>query len=74
MTSHICDIVDYPYVQVYQKSTITNYFINCYWLLILSIVDYPYMCFIREQVNMCDILLQNCCKKSMGHSRGFSNL
>jgi len=68
--SHMCDIVD-PY-------TCTS------WLLIiyLSTVDYPYyfwcsyICFICVQVNMCDILRKRkaCCKKCMGHNKGFSNL
>jgi len=43
---------------------------------ICDIVDYPYVCFIYVQVNMCDILCKRkaCCKKAMDHSEGFSNL
>jgi len=69
-TSHMCDIVDYPYTY---KLIINYLFITC-WLSILSIgVDYSFMCFICVQVNMCDILRKRkaCC---MGHSEGFFNL
>jgi len=42
----------------------------------LIVVDYPHMCFICVQVNMCDTLhkRKTCCKKDMDHSEGFSNL